>query len=498
MANDKTQGITVKKENFSEWYEQAVLKCGLVDKRLEHSRGFYGFPPWGASILKQIENLFEQELVDSNHNSIRTPTAIPITLLEREKEHAKGFAPEVFVITKGHGEKDLDIKKVLRPTGEAVIYPYFHYWIQTYKDLPFKIFETRSNFRAERTNAIFPLLRTAEFYWIEAHTAQLTNKDADKQVKGDTNIFKRVAEEKLAIPFMIFKRPRWDKFAGAEYTCAYDAPLPDGKISQIGTTHNLGQNFSTTFDVAYTDKNNKKVFCYQTSFGMGTSKILGMIAAIHGDNTGLVIPPEVAPLQAVIIPIYYNENDKKKVIALAKKILKKLEGLRVKIDSREEYSPGWKFNEWEMKGVPIRIEVGPKDVEKNQAVLVRRFDRNKEFVPIDKLNLKLIDGMFKEITGLMFVKAKESFKKAAAETFEDAVGKISAGIHIVEVPFCNSQGCIDKLKEQTIKVRGVPLFANNEDSVEKCVEDAQKRAEGKKCVVCGKPAVEMVWIARQY
>ncbi len=498
MVEEKTQGITVKKKDFSEWYEQIVLKCGLVDKRLEHSRGFYGYPPWGATILRQIEFLFEKELLDKNHNSIRTPTAFPITLLEKEKEHATGFAPEVFVITKGHGGKDLEVPKVLRPTGEAVMYPYFSYWIQTYKDLPFKIFETRPSFRAERTNAIFPLLRTCEFYWIEAHTAQIDNKHADLQVREDMEIFTKVIKEKLAIPFMLFKRPEWDKFAGADYTCAYDSPLPDGKVSQIGTTHNLGLHFSKPFDVAYTDKNNKKRYCYQTSFGMGISKILGMLAAIHGDDNGIILPPKVAPLQIIIIPIYYKEKDKEKVLKVAKKVKAKLKQFRIEMDSREDYTPGWKFNEWDLKGVPLRIEIGPKDIEKNQVVLVRRLDRNKEFIPLDKLNSKLIEKKFEEITELMFVKAEESFKRAKAKNFDEILKKINAGIHLVEIPFCNSQECVDKLKEQTIKVRGIQLFANNEKSVEECVKNSEKKAKGKKCAVCGKQAKVIVWVARQY
>jgi len=498
MAKEKTQGITIGKKNFSEWYEQVILKCGLVDKRLEHSRGFYGYPPWGAKILREIENLFEKELIDKNHLPIRTPTAIPITLLEKEKEHATGFAPEVFLITKGHGGKELDIPKVLRPTGEAAIYPYFSYWIQTYKDLPFKIFETRPSFRAERTNAIFPLLRTAEFYWIEAHTAQLTNEDADKQVKEDMSIFKRVVEEELAIPFMLFKRPEWDKFAGADYTCAYDSPLPDGKVSQIGTTHNLGMNFSKPFNVTYVDKENKKQFCYQTSFGMGVSKILGMIAAIHGDDFGLVLPPKVAPIQIIIVPIYYKDEDKEKVLKLAKKVKLKLKQFRIEIDSRDDYTPGWKFNEWEMKGVPFRFEIGPKDVEKNQVVLVRRIDRKKEFISIDELSSKLIEKKFEELTELMFERAKKGFKKSKAKNFEDILKKINAGVHLVEIPFCNSEKCVNKLKEQTIKVRGILLFANGENTVSECVKNSRKAAEGKKCAVCGKPAKEIVWVARQY
>ncbi len=498
MAKDKLQGITVGKKNFSEWYEQVVLKCGLADKRLENSRGFYGYPPWGSKILREVERLFESELIEKEHSPIRTPTAIPVTLLEKEKEHATGFAPEVFMITKGHGGKDLEIPKVLRPTGEAVMYPYFSYWIQTYKDLPFKVFETRPSFRAERTNAIFPLLRTAEFFWIESHTAQVSNDDADKQVKEDMTIFKKVVEDNLAIPFMLFKRPEWDKFAGAEYTCAYDSPLPDGRISQIGTTHNLGLNFSKPFDVTYVDKNNKKQFCHQTSFGMGVSKILGMLAAIHGDDNGLVLPPKVAPIQIVIVPIYYKDDEKEAALRLANSVKSKLKKFRIKIDSRDNYSPGWKFNEWEMKGVPIRIEIGPKDVEKNQVVLVRRFDRNKEFIPISDLSSKTIEKKFEEITELMFAKAEENFKRAKADSFEGILKEINAGIHLVEIPFCNSQKCVEKLKEETIKVRGVQLFANGEKSVEESVETSRKAAKGKKCAVCGKPAKEIVWVARQY
>jgi prolyl-tRNA synthetase len=498
VEEKKTQGVTIKKESFSEWYEQIILKAGLVDKRLENSRGFYGFPPWGATILKNIENFFEKELLERNHLPIRTPTAFSVTLLEKEKTHAKGFAPEVFLITKGHGGEDLEIPKVLRPTGEAVMYPYFSYWIQTYKDLPFKIFETRPSFRAEPTNAVFPLLRTCEFFWIEAHTAQLNNEHADAQVREDMDVFGKVVRQKLAIPFMLFKRPEWDKFAGAEYTCAYDSPLPDGQVSQIGTTHNLGTNFAKSFDVMYADENNKRKYCYQTSFGIGNSKILGMIAAIHGDDNGLVLPPAVAPIQFVIIPIYYNDQDKKKIDKFLQKVKKTLGNFSFKVDDRDGYTPGWKFNEWEMKGVPFRIEVGPKDIEKEQIMLVRRFDRQKLPIKINDFTTDLIDKQISELTTIMYQKAEKMLRKSKAPDYKTIIKEIEHGIHLIEIPFCGKEDCAMKLKEKGIKVRGIQLFANNEKSVEECVKSSENAAKGKNCAICNNTAKQIVWVARQY
>ncbi|HDQ59880.1 MAG TPA: proline--tRNA ligase [Candidatus Woesearchaeota archaeon] len=494
----QTQGITIKKEeNFSEWYEQVTMKCGLVDKRLEYSRGFYGYPPWGTMILRSMETLFEKELELRSHLPIRTPTAMPIALLEKEQEHLSGFAPEIWKITHGHGGKKLEYPKALRPTGEAVMYPYFHYWIENYKDLPFKVFETRPSFRAERENAIFPLLRTCEFFWIEAHTVQLDNKHADKQVKEDMEVFDLIAKGKLAMPFMLLKRPEWDKFSGADYTCAYDTPLPDGKVSQIGTTHNLGTHFSRAFDVRYTDNNNEQKFCYQTSFGPGVGKILGMLAAVHGDDNGLILPPDLAPIQFVIVPIY-KEDSKEKVTAFAKKAANKLKSFRLKFDDREGYTPGWKFNEWEMKGVPFRVEIGPKDVEKNQVILVSRLDRKKTVVEIKDITDTVLQGMLSELTKEMYSKAEKKFKIDKTDNYKDIIKKIDAGTHLVEIPFCNTEKCSEKLKEKTIKVRGIQLFAHGEKTVVECEQKSAEKAKGKKCAVCGKEAKVMSFVARQY
>jgi len=495
----KTQGITVKKdENFNEWYDQVLLKAEICDKRLPNSRGFYGYPSWGTMILRDIECLFEKELMKRNHLPIRTPTVMPITLLEKEKEHATGFAPEVWKITEGRGGEKLEIPKVLRPTGEAVMYPYFSYWIQSYKDLPFKIFETRPSFRAEANNAVFPLLRSHEFYWIEAHTVQLDNEHADLQVKEDMEVFDLVVRQKLAIPFKLFKRPEWDKFAGADYTCAYDTPLPDGKVSQIGTTHNLGTHFAKAFDVMYVNEKNERVYAYQTSFGMGNGKIMGMIVAIHGDDKGLVLPPAISPIQIIIVPIYYDEEQREKVLEVAEKIKEKLHKYKVKIDKREDYTPGWKFNEWELKGVPLRIEIGPKDVQENKVVIVKRFDSEKLNVEVDSLNETFIESLFEEIAKKMYERASKLFKSDKAESFEEVVKKIESGVHIVEIPFCNSEECVSKLKEKTIKVRGIELFAHGEKTVKECEERATKEAKGKKCAICGNEAKEIVFVARQY
>lgn len=488
-------GLRVKKEeNFSLWFTELLERAGIVDKRLPNSRGFYAYPPHGTIIMKRMETLFEEELEKRGHKPIRTPTVIPMSLFELEKEHA-GFTPEVWQITRGREGKKLEVPKGLRPTGETIIYSIFKYWIRSYRDLPFKTYETRSVFRAEPDNAIFPLFRCNEFYWIEAHDVQRNNEEADAQVREDMEIFNKVAWDDLSLPFMLLKRPEWDKFPGAEYSCAYDAPMPDGRVLQIATTHNLGQKFSRPFEIMYLDEDGKRKFAYQTCFGPGISRIMGAVIAIHSDNNGLVLPFKIAPIQFVIIPILEGKEDEK-LISLGEKVMEILNEFSVFFDKREEYTPGWKFNEWELKGVPFRIEIGRREIENSEVTIVDRM-RAKKSVKIEELK-NIVEELIEEYDKKLKERAKEAIKIEKAENFKEILERIRKGNHFVEIAFCENEECVEKLKEENIKVRGIPLFREGEKDIEECEERSKEKAKGKNCAVCGGEARKVIYVARQY
>ncbi|MHA1229314.1 MAG: proline--tRNA ligase [Candidatus Helarchaeota archaeon] len=486
------------KSDFSNWYPEILFRASIVDKRIPDSRGFYGYPPYGAKILSLLENLFINELEKTGHQPIRTPSVIPETLLELEKEHAEGFAPEVWQITHGRDNKELNIKKILRPTGETIIYSLFSYWVRSHADLPLKTYEVRSVFRAEPDKAVFPLMRTHEFYWIEAHDVQRNFEEAEQQVLEDIQIFENVIKNKIGLPFRRLKRPEWDKFAGAVYTVAYDIPLPDGKVLQIGTTHNLGQNFAKAFNIRFEDKDGKLKYANQTCFGPGISRILGAIVSVHGDENGLILPPAIAPIQLIIIPIPKKEMDDK-INEYAQKVYKLLNSeFRAKIDERK-ITPGRKYYEWEEKGIPLRVEIGSREVENNNILVVKRFNREKVQLSIENCIeelKKIIDAYPKEL----LESSKNKLLVASANSYDEIVELTNKKIHLIEIPFCDDVECIDHLKDDlNIKVRGVPLLESNEKSIEECEINAKKRAEGKICIVCNeRPANRMVFIARQY
>ncbi|MHA1270669.1 MAG: aminoacyl--tRNA ligase-related protein [Candidatus Helarchaeota archaeon] len=487
-----------KSKNFSEWYPEVLFRTMIVDKRIRDSRGFYGYPPYGAQILTLLEDLFIKELQRTGHLPIRTPSVIPETLLELEKEHAEGFAPEVWQITHGRDNKELNIKKVLRPTGETIIYSLFSYWIRSYADLPLKTYEVRSVFRAEPDKAIFPLMRSHEFYWIEAHDVQETLEEAADQVKEDIKMFENVIRNKIALPFKRLKRPEWDKFAGALYTCAYDIPLPDGKVLQIGTTHNLGQNFSKAFNIKFESRENKIEYAYQTCFGPGISRILGAIVSVHGDELGLVLPPAIAPIQIVIITIPKKGWDEK-INDYSKKVKSILETkFRVYIDERD-ITPGRKYYEWEEKGVPLRIEIGSREIENNKILVVKRFNREKIIVNMENCLNEMEKIIEKYPQELLKIAEKKLIVKSA-DDYDHMLKLIENKVHLIEIPFCDDAECVNLLKDEfNIKVRGIPLFESNEKNVDECELNAKKRVVGKKCLVCNnRTAKKMVFIAKQY
>ena len=475
-------GMTVKKaENFSDWYYEVLQKAELVDIRFK-VKGFDVYMPTAVRVIREIERVFIQELEGSGHIPLMFPIVIPESNLKKEEEHIEGFSVEAFWITHA-GKTKLEERLALRPTSETAMYPLYSLWLRSHTQLPMKFYQQGRVWRYE-TKMTRPLIRPREFKWFEAHCAQSTEQGALDQVAEDTEIFKKIVTDYLSIPFIHIKKPSWDKFAGAEDTFAFEAVLPDGKVLQIGTTHYLGQKFAKAFDVKYLDKDGKKKYVYQTCFGPGVSRITGAMVAIHGDDKGLIIPPAVAPVQVVIVPIFTKQTEAM-VMKKAGELLGSLaeKGFRVDLDDRIQYSPGFKFHEWELKGVPVRIEIGPRDIEAGKVTIVRRDFLEKIAVPEDKVEEQLFEIM-DSIGAQLLKRAGELMKIQDAHDYTDLKKKLKEG-GFVRIDFCMEEKCADNLKEDTTaEVRGT-LFGKEEKV-------------GDKCAVCGKKAKQKAYIGISY
>ncbi|NIO44218.1 MAG: proline--tRNA ligase [Candidatus Aenigmarchaeota archaeon] len=475
-------GLSVKKtENFGKWYLEVLQKAEVLDTRYG-IKGFLVYMPLGMLTIKDIYKLFENELEIRKHKPALFPVVIPQSYFKKEAEHIKGFEKEVFWITHA-GKNKLQEKMCLRPTSETAMYPMYSIWIRSHLQLPLKLYQSTAMYRYE-TKMTKPLMRGREFLWIEAHTAQKSWDDAEKQVKEDMEIFKKVVTDNLCIPFLLIKRPEWDKFAGAEETYAFETLLPDGISLQIGTTHNLGEKFANVFNIQYMDENRKKKYVNQTCYGIGIGRILGALISIHGDDNGLIFPPVVAPTQIVIIPIY-KKDTKEKVLKKCKEVLGRLKekGFRVHLDDREKHTPGFKFNEWELKGVPFRIAIGPIDIEKKQVSYSKRDEKNELTTPEDGLE-KFVKTKLDEISSNLLKKAKNLMKIQDAENYSDLKEKLKKG-GFIRIPFCMKEKCAEKLKDNTgAEVRGT-LFEKNE------------KAKGN-CAICGEKAEKIAYVAKAY
>jgi len=443
----KEVGITVSKsENFSEWYTQVVIKTELAD--YAPVKGLIVLRPDGYSIWESIKESLDKKLKETGHRNGFLPVLIPESLLAKEKEHFEGFNPEVFWVTHS-GNSEIGDRLALRPTSETLAYSLFSKWIRSWRDLPLKINFWNSALRAE-IKGTKPFLRTSEFLWQEGHTVHATKDEAEKEVADILELYKKTIEEELAVPVVTGKKSEKDKFVGAVYTNTLESLMPDGKALQMGTSHFLGQNFSKPFDIKYLDKNNSETFAWQTSWGVSWRLIGGMIMT-HGDDKGLVLPPKVAPIQVVIIPIYYSKEDKENVLQKACQIKDSLSNndIRVHLDDREQLTPGFKFNDWEMKGIPIRIEIGPKDIAKNQVVLVRRHNQSKTSIDMDSVNEK-ISSELKNIQKEMFGAAKKILDERVVRVSEyQQFKKELENGKMIDCSWCGNQTCEDKIKEET-------------------------------------------------
>ena len=477
----KEVGITVSKsENFSEWYTQVVIKTELVD--YAPVKGLIVLRPDGYSIWESIKESLDKKLKETGHRNGFLPVLIPESLLAKEKEHFEGFNPEVFWVTHS-GTSEIGDRLALRPTSETLAYSLFSKWIRSWRDLPLKINFWNSALRAE-IKGTKPFIRTSEFLWQEGHTVHATKDEAEKEVADILQLYKKTIEEELAVPVITGKKSEKDKFVGAVYTDTLESIMPDGKALQMGTSHFLGQNFSKPFDVKYLDENNVETFAWQTSWGVSWRLIGGMIMT-HGDDKGLVLPPKIAPIQVVIIPIYYSNDEKENVLQTACQIKDSLSNndIRVHLDDREQFTPGFKFNDWEMKGIPIRIEIGPKDIAKNQVVLVRRHNQTKISIDIDALTEKILTDL-KTIQKEMF--------DAAKKILDDRVVKVSEyqkfkeeldNGKMIDCSWCGNQECEDKIKEETgADLRVIP----------------SGNAKAETCIYCKNSGTANVLFARGY
>ena len=458
-------GITVsKEEDFSEWYTQIVLKAKLAD--YAPVKGLIVLRPDGYSIWESLRSTFDKKFFRNGIRNGFLPILIPESLLGKEQKHFAGFNPEVFWVTHS-GENKVGDRLALRPTSETLAYTLYSKWIQSWRDLPLKINFWNTALRAE-IKATKPFLRTSEFLWQEGHTVHTTKEEAEKEVIKILEIYKKTVEEELAIPVTIGKKSEKEKFVGAIYTTTMESIMPDGKALQMGTSHFLGQNFSKPFEVKFADKDNVEHFAWQTSWGVSW-RLIGAMIMVHGDNQGLVLPPKVAPIQVVIIPIYKNEEGRDKVFPKVDEIESNLEskGIRVHVDDRKGLSPGYKFNDWELKGIPIRLEIGPKDIEKQRFVIAKRYNRKKTSLGFDSIDK--VSSVLEEIQNNMLNAAKKQSEENTLEItdYEEFKSKIERG-GFFKSPWCGKLECEEKIKEETgADIRVIPFDSN--DINKKCI-----------------------------
>lgn len=409
-------------ENFSDWYNQLVLRAELAD--YSPVRGCMVVRPYGWALWENIQKALDKRFKETGHVNAAFPLFIPQSFMTKEKEHVEGFSPELAVVTHGGGQ-ELEEPLVVRPTSETIIGTMYAKWIQSYRDLPILINQWANVVRWEMRTRLF--LRTLEFYWQEGHTAHATAQEAEEHTKRMLDVYTDFAMNEAAIPVIPGQKSASEKFAGASATYSIEAMMGDTKALQAGTSHFLGQNFAEAFDIKYLDENNQLQYCWTTSFGVST-RFIGAIIMTHGDDQGLILPPNLAPYQVVIVPIYRKEEEKARVMEVVRQIEKGLKDFRVKVDDRDDLTPGFKFNDWELKGVPLRIEVGPKDIEKGTLALARRDipgKAGKSFIPMEGY-VQAVGDMLDAIQANLLVKAtkfrdEHIFEVEDYETFKDVV-----------------------------------------------------------------------------
>ena len=469
------EAITSMDEDFAQWYTDIVKKAELSD--YSSVKGCMIIKPAGYAIWENIQKELDRRFKETGVENVYMPMFIPESLLEKEKDHVEGFAPEVAWVTQG-GLEPLQEKLCVRPTSETLFCDFYANLIQSYRDLPKVYNQWCSVVRWEKTTR--PFLRSREFLWQEGHTAHATAAEAEERTIQMLNVYADFCEEVLAIPVIKGRKTDKEKFAGAEATYTIESLMHDGKALQSGTSHNFGDGFARAFNIQYTDKDNKLQYVHQTSWGM-TTRMIGAIIMVHGDNSGLVLPPRIAPTQVMIIPI---QQRKEGVLEKAFELKEVLSDYRVKVDDSDK-SPGWKFSEQEMRGIPLRVEIGPKDMEAGQAVVVRRDTGEKYTVALSELKER-VGELLDEIHAHMLEKARahRDSHTYEARTYDEFKEIIDTKPGFVKAMWCGDQACEDKIKEDTT-------------ATSRCIPFVQEKLSDK-CVCCGRPAKSMVYWGKAY
>ena len=475
--NDFVKDITNIEEDFAKWYTDIVIKAELAD--YANTKGCIAIRPYGYAIWENIQKYADARFKEQGVKNVSMPLLIPESLLQKEKDHVEGFAPEVATVTEAGGEK-LDERLIIRPTSETVFDDMYAKWLNSYRDLPFLYNQWCNVLRWEKETR--PFLRSREFLWQEGHTIHETEKEAREFTLRMLDVYENIVQEALAIPVLKGRKTESEKFAGAEDTYTIETLMHDGKALQAGTSHYFGQKFTIPFNVKFQNREGKDEFAYQTSWGIST-RLIGAIIMAHGDNRGLKLPPRVAPIQLVVVPVAANKEG---VIEKATEVYEGLKDkYRVEIDKRDQYTPGFKFNYWELRGVPIRLEIGPRDIENNQCVLVRRDNFEKITVSLDELDAK-VGELLEEIQKNMFNMCLENQERrtSVATNMDEFAKIINENQGYIKAMWCGSEECEDKIRELTgAKSRCMPF-------VQEKVSD--------KCVCCGKPTDTLVVWGRQY
>lgn len=471
--------IASKEEDFSQWYIDIVKKADLAD--YTPVKGCMVIKPYGYALWENMQQCLDRRIKATGHKNAYFPLFIPESLLKKEAEHVEGFAPEVAWVTHG-GNQKLEERLAVRPTSEAIIGSLYSKWIRSWRDLPVLINQWANIVRWEKVTR--PFLRTTEFLWQEGHTAHKNLEEAEEETLKILTIYKDYIEQDLAIPVIIGRKSKNEKFAGAMHTYTLEALMGDGKILQAGTSHNLGQNFARAFDIRFLDENQEEQFAWTTSWGTST-RLVGGIIMVHGDERGLKLPPKVASVQVVIVPIFFDKS-KQEVMEKAEEYRDLLqEKFRVELDVRDSYTPGWKFNEWEMKGVPIRLEIGPRDLANNQVTAVRRDKGNKVVIPENEL-IPTLEKWMLDIQNNLFLQARARLEENIrfTEDYESFKQIIEEKRGFIKAYWCGDEECEDHIKKETkATIRCIPL---------------EEQKEKGKCIFCGKESSSLVYFGRAY
>ncbi len=471
--------ITPRSENYAQWYVDVILKAEMMD--YAPIKGCMVIRPYGYTIWENIQSRLDKRIKETGHQNAYFPLFIPQGLLQKEADHVEGFAPEVAWVTQG-GQEELGEPLAIRPTSEAIICSMYSRWIQSWRDLPLLVNQWCNVVRWEKSTQ--PFLRTSEFLWQEGHTCHASEEEAEEEAQKMLEVYREFIETELAVPVITGQKSEREKFAGALRTYTVEALMTDGRALQSGTSHNLGQHFARVFDITYLDKEDKLQHVWQTSWGVST-RLIGALIMVHGDDRGLVVPPRVAPVQVVLVPIL-SKKARESVIEKAEELSSQLKDtVRLEFDRREGYSPGWKYNEWEMKGVPVRLELGPRDLENQQVVAVRRDNGEKEVIPFNQLSARL-PQLLEEVQEGLFQVAKKFQEKNTFELndFQALKQQMEDDKGLVVSHWCGELSCEEGIKDST-------------RATIRCIYSWEP-PRGATCLYCGKEATCCVYLARAY